>query len=117
MIYSWSKILCEDMWILRGNGVETYFIYDQEKKKQLIDSLTENLTVLRAQAGVSQEQLASAVDISRQTYSTIETQKRVMSWPVYMALVLYFSNNKKTKDLLHKIVEVPEEIVESIGNK
>lgn len=53
------------MRILRGKGVETHFIYDQEKKKQLIDSLTDNLTVLRAQAGLSQEQLASAVDISR----------------------------------------------------
>lgn len=91
--------------------MENFFVYDQEKKNQLIISLTERLTVLRAQAEISQEQLATAVNISRQTYSSIETQKRPMSWQIYMALILYFNSNKKTKELLHAIVDVPEEII------
>ena len=73
--------------------------------------MTERLAVLRTQAEISQEQLASAIDISRQTYSTIETKKKMMSWPIYMSLILYFDSNKKTKELLHTLVEIPEEII------
>lgn len=91
--------------------MDNFFVYNQERKNQLIISLTENLAVLRAQAEISQEQLATAINISRQTYSSFETQKRQMSWSVYMALILYFDSNKKTKGLLHTIVDVPEEIV------
>lgn len=91
--------------------MSNFFVYDLEKKNQLIASLTEHLAVLRAQAEISQEHLAAVVNISRQTYSSFETQKRQMSWSVYMALILYFDSNKKTKDLLHTIVDVPDEIV------
>lgn len=63
--------------------MSNFFVYDQEKKNQLIVSLTEHLAVLRAQAEISQEHLAAAVNISRQTYSSFETQKRQMSWPIY----------------------------------
>lgn len=91
--------------------MENFFVYNQEKKNQLIASLTEHLVVLRARAEISQEHLAAAVNISRQTYSSIETQKRAMSWTIYMALILYFNSNKKTKGLLHKIVDIPDEIL------
>lgn len=90
--------------------MSNHFVYDQEKKNQLIASLTEHLAVLRAQAEISQEHLAAAVNISRQTYCSIETQKRAMSWTIYMALILYFNSNQKTKELLHKIVDMPDEI-------
>lgn len=88
----------------------SYFVYDQIKKEELIWSLTDQLTVLRTKAEVSQEQLALVIGISRQTYSTIETKKKQMSWQIYMALILYFNSNEKTKKLLHTIVEVPDGI-------
>lgn len=47
------------------------FVYDQIKKEELIRSLTDQLTVLRTKAEVSQEQLALVIGISRKTYSTI----------------------------------------------
>ncbi|MFR8293793.1 MAG: helix-turn-helix transcriptional regulator [Ruminococcus sp.] len=75
----------------------SYFVYDQIKKEELIRSLTDQLTVLRTKAEVSQEQLALVIGISRQTYSTIETKKKQMSWQIYMALILYFNSNEKTK--------------------
>ena len=71
----------------------SYFVYDQIKKEELIRSLTDQLTVLRTKAEVSQEQLALVIGISRQTYSTIETKKKQMSWQIYMALILYFNSN------------------------
>lgn len=93
-----------------GYRVKDFFVYDKKEKNRLIESLTKNLPVLRAQAEISQEQLALAVSISRQTYSAIETEKRAMSWLVYMAFILYFNSNIKTNSLLHTIVDLPEEI-------
>lgn len=87
------------------------FIYEQREKEKLIASLTSQLPVLRAMASLSQEQLAAAIDISRQTYSAIETQKKQMSWNIYMSLILYFNSNEKTKTILHTIVDVPDEIM------
>ena len=90
--------------------MKDFFVYDKKEKNRLIESLTKNLPVLRAQAEISQEQLALAVSISRQTYSAIETEKRAVSWLVYMAFILYFNSNIKTNSLLHTIVDLPEEI-------
>lgn len=106
-----SIVLYEDGFRSKdGYRVKDFFVYDKKEKKRLIESLTKNLPVLRAQAEISQEQLALAVSISRQTYSAIETEKRAMSWLVYMALILYFNSNIKTNPLLHTIVDLPEEI-------
>ena len=39
-------------------------------------TLTAELPVLRARLGVSQEKMASAIGVSRQTYSAIETKTK-----------------------------------------
>ena len=44
------------------------------------DALKNDLPVLRARVGLSQEVLADKIGISRQTYSSIETGKREMAW-------------------------------------
>ena len=69
-------------------------------KERLIDILTEELPVLRAKIGLSQDDLSSIIGISRQTYSSIETKKRKMSWNTFLSLILVFENNEKTKVLL-----------------
>ena len=48
-------------------------------RDKLIEILTDELPVLRAKIGVSQDDISSIVGISRQTYSAIETKKRTMS--------------------------------------
>ena len=55
----------------------------EEEKESPINILTEELPVLRAKIGLSQTELSAIVGISRQTYSAIETKKRVMSWGTY----------------------------------
>ena len=45
-------------------------------RKQLIARLTYDLPVLRARLGVSQEELAEKIGMSRQTYNAIETGKK-----------------------------------------
>ena len=65
--------------------------------------LRNELPVLRAKARISQEELATKIGISRQTYSSIETGKRDISWTVLLALVAYFQNNNNTKQMLNNI--------------
>lgn len=66
-------------------------------KEKLIEVLTEELPVLRAKIGLSQDDLSDIIGISRQTYSSIETKKRQMSWNVFLSVILMFDNNKKQK--------------------
>lgn len=81
-------------------------------KERLIDVLTEELPVLRAKIGLSQDDLSSIIGISRQTYSSIETKKRRMSWNTYLSLILVFENNEKTRNLLEAIGAFPKELID-----
>lgn len=59
------------------------------EREKLIRTLTENLPLLRAKLNISQEQIARIIGISRQTYSSVENQRREMSWQIYLALILF----------------------------
>ena len=74
-----------------------------EKKLEIMELLREELPVLRAKAKVSQEDIAERIGISRQTYSSIETGKRTMTWTTFLALITYFQNNPGTLQLLNGI--------------
>lgn len=58
------------------------------EKPQGIDILTEELPLLRAKLGISQENLCEIVGISRQTYSGIETKKKKMSWNIFLSMLM-----------------------------
>jgi putative transcriptional regulator len=45
---------------------------------------------LRAARGLSQQQLAEAMDVSRQTINSIETERYTPSLPLAIALARYF---------------------------
>lgn len=79
-------------------------------KDALMKSLAEELPVLRAKIGLSQEDLSNMVGVSRQTYSAIETKKRKMSWNMYLALILIFDMNERTHDLLKAMDLFPEKL-------
>lgn len=76
-------------------------------KERLIDILTEELPVLRAKIGLSQDDLSGIIGISRQTYSSIETKERRMSWNTYLSLILVFENNEKTRGVARYDRSVP----------
>ena len=69
-------------------------------KEVLITKLTDELIFLRTKLGLSQDELSKLIGISRQTYSTLETKKRTMSWGTYLSLILIFDNNEQT----HRII-------------
>lgn len=72
-------------------------------RNTIIELLRGELPVLRAKARVSQEDIAERIGISRQTYSSIETGKREMSWTTFLALIAYFQNNESTKEMISEI--------------
>ncbi|OUP60874.1 hypothetical protein B5F15_01270 [Butyricicoccus pullicaecorum] len=74
--------------------------FSEVDKDLLIKKLTNNLPILRAKLQISQEELASIIGISRQTYSSIETMKRKMSWSTFLTLVLFFGCNEGTATML-----------------
>lgn len=90
-----------------------YFVYEQSERERLIVSLTNELPTLRAKAAITQDELARAIGISRQTYNAIETKGRPMSWNTYMSLILFFDRNPNTCYMLQNIVELPDEVVRS----
>ena len=82
-------------------SVSKWLLTDAEKV-EYITALSANLSALRTQAELSQEDLANIVGISRQTYSAIERKRRQMAWSTYLSLVFFFDHNKKT----HKMVRI-----------
>lgn len=74
-----------------------------EIKSSLVEILRNELPVLRAKARISQEEIAEKIGISRQTYSSIETGKREMSWTTFLALMAFFQNNDSTKQMVNSI--------------
>lgn len=87
----------------------------EEKKNEIINILTEELPSLRAKLAITQEELCGIVGISRQTYSSIETKKRKMSWNVFLSLIMFFTNNEKTVPVIELIRAFPDELKESLN--
>lgn len=81
-------------------------------KNDYIVKLTENLTMLRAKAGVTQEEVADVIGIARQTYSAIECGRKPMSWNTFMSLILFFKENTQTKEVI-KLLNIYTDELES----
>lgn len=67
--------------------------------------------------GVSQEVMASAIGVSRQTYSAIETKTKKMSWTIFMALVAVLDLNEATSVMLDQIPDFIQTIRQIIEKK
>ena len=85
----------------------------EEERNLLISRLVDELPVLRTKLGILQDELASMVGISRQTYSTIETKRRKMTWGTFLALILVFDSNEQTHDVVRKAGLFPQKIVKN----
>ena len=88
-----------------------------DNRKRLIARLTYDLPVLRARLGISQEELAELIGISRQTYNTIETGKKEMPWTTFLALIAVFQNNSETLRMIRMIDDVEDELASLISGK
>lgn len=87
----------------------------EEERQGLMMTLSYNLAALRARAEVSQSDLAALLGISRQTYSSMESGLRPMSWGTYLSLLLYFDYNAKTHTMLRDLRIFPELLLQAIN--
>jgi len=74
--------------------------FTEDTKKTLINTLTNELKVLRAKVGITQQELADRLGVSRQTYGMIENKTQDMNWSQYLALTFLFRNNDDTAKIL-----------------
>ena len=63
-------------------------VFTEEEMREMISALVGELPALRALAGISQQDAAAMIGVSRQTYSAVENGKRQMTWATLLALVL-----------------------------
>lgn len=73
---------------------------EERMKRQLCETMAENLPVLRNKAGLTQENLARIIGLTRQTIVAVETGKRMLPWNTFLSLILIFSKNNQTERLL-----------------
>lgn len=74
-------------------------------REKLIKNMTENLPMLRTRLGLTQEELAEKIGVSRSTVLSIENKKREMTWNTFLSLMLLFTKNENTNKLLN-ILEI-----------
>lgn len=91
--------------------VRNKWLVSPDYKESYIEVLTENLLPLRTKAEITQEELASMIGISRQTYYAIETRRRSMSWSTYISLLLFFDTNVETHTMLRDINAYPTDLM------
>jgi len=57
------------------------------------------IRVLRAERGLPQQELARAMDVSRQTINSIETERSTPSLPLAISLARYF--DRQVEEVFH----------------
>ena len=83
---------------------------DDTRKDELIDILTKELPVLRTKVGLSQQELANRMGVSRQTYGAIENKRQKMTWNNFVTLLLLFKSNDDTAKQIDWIGAYPPEL-------
>lgn len=83
---------------------------DDDFKDKLIGILTDELRVLRAKAGISQQDLAGKIGVSRQTYGVIESKRQKMTWNTFLSLLFLFEKTEGTSKIVHQIGAYPLEL-------
>ena len=78
-------------------------------REKLIRNMTDNLPMLRTRLGLTQEELADKIGVSRSTILSIENKKREMTWNTVLSLILLFTKNEATNKLLNVLEIYTEE--------
>ncbi len=70
-------------------------------RQKHIKNMTDNLPMLRTRLGLTQEEMAEKIGVSRSTILSIENKKREMTWNTFLSLMLLFTKNETTNKLLN----------------
>ena len=90
-------------------------IISEEEKKTYISKLTDELPYLRLRAGVSQDELAGILGVSRQTYGSIERRDRTMTWNTYLSMIFFFDNKSETRSLIRSMDAFPHKLINGMN--
>ena len=86
------------------------WVISDAKKQEYINKLLPQLTTLRARVGISQDELAGLIGISRQTYCLTESGSHAMSWNTFLSIIMFYDYNERTHDLLRSTGAFPEDL-------
>lgn len=87
---------------------------DEKQKEEITSALAENLPVLRSKLGLSQEELAKKIGVTRQTIINIEKNKK-MGWTTALALLMLFAFNPVSAVLLAPLGVLTSGLLKMIG--
>ena len=87
------------------------WVLTEDERNRYIDVLKEYLPALRVKADISQAELCGVIGVSRQTYSAIETGKKKMMWPTYLALIFFFDSISATREMLRSSSAYPQDLL------
>jgi len=65
-----------------------------ETQEEMIEMLTRALPFLRAELGISQQQLGEKLGFSRQTISCIERGEYTMGWSQFLSIIYFLKVNQ-----------------------
>lgn len=116
-VFSWSNVLYERVYpggdlLIQFVGRDAYkqfWNFSKDEKENLATQLAIELPALRGKVGASQEEIASAVGISRQTYSAYENRTRPIPSTHYMIRQLELFPNELDECWLAGRVFIEEE--------
>lgn len=93
---------------LGRDAYKQFWSFSKEEKENLATRLAIELPALRGKVGASQEEIASAVGISRQTYSAYENRTRPIPWSLFLALLFYFDYIPCTHYMIRQLELFPK---------
>lgn len=71
-----------------------------DEKDNIMNNLSENLPILRKKSGMTQDDLAKQLGVTRQTIVNIESRKTKLNWAMTISIVMFFMLNSSTIALL-----------------
>ncbi len=87
------------------------WLIPEHYKAVSIHLLQSNLASLRARIGISQEEIANVIGVTRQTYYAMESGKREMMWGTFMSLLFFFNSIDSTAEMMRELRVFPIELV------
>lgn len=68
--------------------------------KKYTERLVDKLPTLRKELGLSQQNLADRIGLSRSTITKVEGKRQALTWSTFLAIFLVFKESPKTSTLL-----------------
>lgn len=90
--------------LMSKQEIKSFWYLNKQHKQDMLEKFIAELPTLRAKVGISQEDIANTIGISRQTYGAYENGDRLMPWSIYLTLLFYFDYIPAT----HRFIRILE---------